>query len=488
MLLVVDGLRPDAITAEDAPTLARLRAEGVEFLDSHSVFPTVTRVNAATLMTGAQPATHGIVGNEMYVPAVEPSRAFSTQDHRRLVRLDEITGGRLTLVPTLAERLHAHGRRLAAVSSGSTGSAWLLNPRAASGVGAVVNGYFEPGKVVAHPPGLSEAILTRFGPAPAKSGERYDAVVTWTQRVLREHVLPALEPDVVVAWLTEPDHTQHALGVGTSSARGAIRHADREIATLLDALVPLGLADSTDVIVASDHGFTVNTAGIDVAGELIAAGLKAARDSNDVVLASSGQAVGLHVRERERVGAIVRFVQSRAWGGVLFTAGRAPGDAQGAIEGTFSLELIHAANAERGPDVLLTFPWTSAANAFGVRGTDLANVAAGAAPYASDHGSMSPWNVRNTLLAWGPRFKQGVRVGGPAGNVDVTPTILALLGLPGDGLDGRVLAEAVAGGPDPEQVAVETITHTTAAGGYRAAIQASTVAGHRYLDKSWRIA
>ena len=46
VVVVVDGLRPDAITPEDAPTLARLRAEGVDFTNSHSVFPTVTRVNA----------------------------------------------------------------------------------------------------------------------------------------------------------------------------------------------------------------------------------------------------------------------------------------------------------------------------------------------------------------------------------------------------------------------------------------------------------
>ena len=483
VVVVVDGLRPDAITAEDAPTLARLRAEGVDFTNSHSVFPTVTRVNAATLVTGAQPATHGIVGNEMYVPAVEPARAFSTQDHRRLVRLDEVTNGRLTLVPTLAERLHARGLKLAAVSSGSTGSAWLLNPRAASGVGALVNGFFEPGKTVAYPRELNEAILERFGPAPAKGGERYDAVVSWTQRVLREHVLPALDPDVVFAWLTEPDHTQHAIGVGTEPARAAIRHADGEVAALLR------LEGATNLIIASDHGFTVNTAGVDVAGELIAAGLKASRDSDDVVLASSGQAVGLHVRGRdsERVARIVRLAQSREWGGVMFTAGRAPGDVHGAVEGTFSLALIHAANAERGPDVLVTFPWTSSVNAFGVRGTDLANVAAGKTPYASDHGSMSPWNVRNTLLAWGPQFKAGVRVGVPAGNVDVTPTILALLGLDVGGLDGRVLAEALADGPDPERVVVETLTHTTAAGSYRAAIQVSATGGRRYVDKSWRI-
>jgi arylsulfatase A-like enzyme len=489
VVLVVDGLRPDAITPEDAPTLARLREEGVDFTHSHSVFPTVTRVNAATLVTGAQPGTHGIVGNEMYVPAVEPARAFSTQDHRRLVRLDEVTGGRLTLVPTLAERLHAHGLTLAAVSSGSTGSAWLLNPRAASGVGALVNGFFDAGRTVAYPDELNAAILERFGPAPAKAGERYDAVVSWTQRVLRDHVLPALDPAVVFAWLTEPDHTQHAIGVGTPPARAAIRHADREVAALLETLVTLRLANATNVIVASDHGFTMNRAGVDVVGELVAAGLKASRESDDVVLASSGQAVALHVRghDPERIARIARFVQSREWGGVLFTAGGAPGDVHGVVEGTFSLTLIHAANAERGPDVLLTFPWTSAANAFGVRGTDLANVAAGRTPYASDHGSMSPWNVRNTLLAWGPHFKAGARIATPAGNVDVTPTILALLGLPADGLDGRVLDEALADGPDPERVPVETLTHTVAAGDYRAALQVSAVAGRRYVDKSWRI-
>jgi arylsulfatase A-like enzyme len=72
--------------------------------------------------------------------------------------------------------------------------------------------------------------------------------------------------------------------------------------------------------------------------------------------------------------------------------------------------------------------------------------------------------------------------------VDVTPTILALLGVAeADGLDGRMLAEALAGGPDPEQVAIETRVHTVTAGGYRAALQLSDVDGRRYVDKSWRI-
>ncbi|MFX8852472.1 alkaline phosphatase family protein, partial [Acinetobacter baumannii] len=77
LVVVLDGLRPDSITAEDTPTLYRLRTEGVWFENSHAVFPTVTRVNAASLGTGTYPARHGIMGNSIYVPAVDPLKAFS---------------------------------------------------------------------------------------------------------------------------------------------------------------------------------------------------------------------------------------------------------------------------------------------------------------------------------------------------------------------------------------------------------------------------
>jgi arylsulfatase A-like enzyme len=498
IVFVVDGLRPDAITAEDTPTLFRLRTEGVDFANSHAVFPTVTRVNAAALSTGAQPGTNGILGNQMFVPAVDPRRAFDTGDYKNLLRLDQATRGRLLLAPTLAERLHARGLRLAGVSSGSTGSAFLLNPRAPAGIGVLVNGYLDPGKTVAYPLELSETILAKFGPAPVKEAGayRFDASVVWTQRVLREYVLPELAPAVVIDWLTEPDHSQHHLGVGSPSAREALGNDDREIARVLATLDDLGLTASTDVLVVSDHGFSTNTAGVDVARALIGAGLKASADSGDVVLASSGQAVALHVENRDasRIERIARLVQSEVWGGVVFAAGRVPGDPRGAVEGTFSLELIHAANAERGPDLLFTFPWSSRANAFGVPGTDLANVSGGAKLYASDHGSMSPWNVRNTFLGWGVDWKKRATVRAPAGNVDVTPTILALLGIEADGssaedgrLDGRVLTEALEGEADPEQVAVDTRVHTVEAGAYRAAIQVSEVDGRRYVDKSWPI-
>src|SRR4029453_8009646 len=145
IVFVVDGLRPDAISAEDTPTLHRLRAGSVDFANSHAVFPTVTRVNAATLATGAQPGTHGIIGNRIYGPTADPKHALDTGNHLHLLKVDAVTGGGLVRTRTLAERLARHGLRFAGVSSGSTGSAFLLNPKAPSGVGALGDGDCAPG-------------------------------------------------------------------------------------------------------------------------------------------------------------------------------------------------------------------------------------------------------------------------------------------------------------------------------------------------------
>jgi hypothetical protein len=186
---------------------------------------------------------------------------------------------------------------------------------------------------------------------------------------------------------------------------------------------------------------------------------------------------------------------------VLFTAGRPNSkDAteqvpvEGIEPGTFSLELVHLAHAERGPDIVVTFPWSSAANPFGVPGTDTTYVTGTTGPLRGsqgNHGAMSPWTVRNTFIAWGPDFKRATTVRTPVSNMDVTPTLVALLGLGGElpRFDGRAVLEALADGPNPEQVPVRTTTHFTATsdGAYRAAIQVSEVAGERYLDKSWRM-
>ena len=481
LVLVLDGLRPDRINAQDTPNLDRLRSEGVTFANSHAVFPTVTRVNAAAIGSGTYPGHNGMMGNTVFIPAVDPTRAFNNDDARPLLKL----GDDMLTVPALAERMQKSGEKLVVVSSGSTGSAILLAPRSSRGMGTVINGYFDG---AAQPPGAGEEVLKRFGPPPAKGGSRdsFGDSVAWAVKVLTDHVLPDLKPRVVISWFTEPDHTQHAFGVGSPQALDAIRRDDAQVGRILERLSTLGLAERTNIIVVSDHGFSQIAHEVNAAQALKDAGL--AGIDGDVVIASSGQAVALHVKghDRERIAKIARFLEKQPWCGVIFTAASRAGSHEGSVAGTFALEEAHLGGHARSPDIVFTFPWSSARNAYGVAGIDdqLKN-----GPAAANHGGIGPWTVRNTMLAWGPDFKRGAVVRTPAANVDVAPTIAYLLGMRDAvaAMDGRPLLEALANGPDEEQVPMETRTLQVANGEYRAALQVSEVAGKRYVDKAWRI-
>ena len=128
-VMVWDGMRPDLISQELTPNLFRLTQEGVHFQDSHAVFPTVTRINSTSLATGAQPANHGILGNSLYVPAVDPKASINMGDHRALEAVSKLRGGRAVARESLADLVGAKGGKTVVVSTGSPGSAWLCHPR-----------------------------------------------------------------------------------------------------------------------------------------------------------------------------------------------------------------------------------------------------------------------------------------------------------------------------------------------------------------------
>ena len=73
VLISVDGLRPDYVTAADAhnagiPNLRRLLREGAHAEGVQGVVPTVTYPSHTTLVTGAWPAKHGILNNLVFDP------------------------------------------------------------------------------------------------------------------------------------------------------------------------------------------------------------------------------------------------------------------------------------------------------------------------------------------------------------------------------------------------------------------------------------
>src|SRR5450631_3282002 len=66
ILFVPDGLRALMVTPERAPTMAAIRDKGVNFKNSHSLFPTFTTANASAMATGHYLGDTGDFSNTIY--------------------------------------------------------------------------------------------------------------------------------------------------------------------------------------------------------------------------------------------------------------------------------------------------------------------------------------------------------------------------------------------------------------------------------------
>ena len=101
------------------------------------------------------------------------------------------------------------------------------------------------------------------------------------------------------------------------------------------------------------------------------------------------------------------------------------------------------------------------------------------------HGSFGRADVTNTMIAFGPGFKRGFVDRSPASNADLPVTLAHILGLalPSRGkLRGRILAEAIAGGPPAVSATCGEAVSTPSKDGLRTALHFQTAAGVRYLD------
>jgi hypothetical protein len=154
----------------------------------------------------------------------------------------------------------------------------------------------------------------------------------------------------------------------------------------------------------------------------------------------------------------------------------------GPIPGTLPLGAIRAANAARNPDILLSYDYDADAVVNGVRGIEYAGMLQGNT-YRGMHGSFSPRDVHNVLIAAGPDFRRGFKDTLPTGNVDLAPTVARLLGLALPGTDGRPLLEAMEG-PAPGDYRVESEVVQPDAPATGLIIQLATDPGGRDVDPS----
>ena len=474
LLIVVDGLRPDYVTAGVMPNLTALGKRGVVFNRHHSVYPTVTRVNASSISTGAYPETHGLMGNTVFFPKVDPAKFLDTADRASLVKIGEAEG-RLLTAPTLGESLQAAGRKMLVVSSGSSGSAFLNNHTVSGG--AILHHQYvlpeslgEEMKILGKPPAPSAV------EGPAEGGlDRYavDAFL--------KVGIPRVDPSVTVMWLGELDSAAHSKGIGAPETVEVLKRVDGEIQRIQDGLKAAGLFDSYDIWVTSDHGFSTHTGGVDLTALLKP--FAGSLPDGSARIVTSGGAIYVRDGDEAAIGTIAAALQKTPGVGAIFTRAAQPGSFDGRVPGTLSFDAVRWQH-DRSAQILFSPDWTDAANAHGMPGTVAAGGTAG-------HGSSSPWDIHNTLIAAGPDLKQGVTIDAPSANVDFAPTFLKLLGLAVPAtVQGRPLEEGMAGGAALEANAVRTIEHTasTADGAYAVTGTFSIVnAGgrsYRYFDRT----
>jgi arylsulfatase A-like enzyme len=297
VIFVADGLRAASLNAVDTPTMMALRAQGVWFANSHSLFPTYTTPNAAAIATGHYVGDTGDFGNALYTgyrlfnagnfdhPPASPIPFI--EDDPILGDLDDHFEGNFLGEDSFVAVARAHGYSTAAV--GKLGPVALQDVTALQPRG---NRFEVPQTLIIDDAtgrdglpltaelaaALKEAGLPAVTPLrlqPAGDSRTPGVrMANWSQQMYfieatTRAVLPLLkkrgQPFALVYWSRDPDGTQHnqgdslnrlAPGINGPTSRAAVRHADEDLRQILDVIrSDPALAASTDVLVTSDHGF-----------------------------------------------------------------------------------------------------------------------------------------------------------------------------------------------------------------------------------------
>jgi arylsulfatase A-like enzyme len=439
VVVVWDGMRPDFVTPQYCPNLYSLATNGVFFRNNHCAYVSSTEVNGTALATGVHPGRSRVIAYTEYRPVISVTGTFATEGLDAIRRGDLLTGGNYLGTETLAEILQDNG--IATVIAG-TKPVTLLHDRSNHKHSQAERDsvlLFE-GKTIPRSvgDGLPKVNDDKVWPSNAIPNAAQDV---WTTRSLIRSLWKKGIPKYSLLWLSDPDKSQHDVGVGAPNALAGIESSDKNLGEVIKALKERGVYEKTDIIVVSDHGFSTIAKGPDVLGILKKAKFSAFKkndnpEAGDVMVVGLGGTVMFYVVERQEpvIHRLVEFLQQSDFAGVVFSRLQ--------IEGTFPLDAVRYGGTNSGPDVMISMRWTADLNDHGFPGMF----------YSMDgtkgkgsHASLSRFDMNNTLIAMGPDFKKGLLSEVPSGNIDVAPTVLWILGVKSPNpMDGRVLHEALA--------------------------------------------
>lgn len=425
ILIVLDGLRPDMVSPASMPALAALMARGTRFENARSVFPSETRVATPSLVTGCRPAAHGMVGNTLFDRALAPDRLLRTKDAGDYRILSAGAESPLQR-PGIGEYLAAAGRSFAVVSAGTPGQTLVASP-AARRLGQFRWNAADTGTEEAR------AVEAKLGPTPPASIPNL-ARTRHAARVLTEHVLPELRPDVALFWCPEPDISFHYLGLADAGTKLALQEADAcvtRIAAWRDAQPD---AKEIGLVVLSDHGHVTGHRKIPLAELMARDGLPAGAGGTAITVAPAG-APGIWLNDPGLAPQVADWLGRQDWAGPILAndPGLLPGR-------TTALSLLEA-NHRRAADLVLLFAGEEGPDHYGLPGRapfDAPDVPEG----GGMHGGLHRRELATLLAFEGGPFTPGLTMRGMADLTDVAPTLLHLLGVEAKGMDGRVLHQA----------------------------------------------
>ena len=476
LVFVFDGLQPAQVNPRLMPNLSAFAAGGVTFANHHSVFPTVTRVNGSSMVTGMNPGEHGLTGNRLVIRDFDPDKHMGALEPE-LSRVAK-AGLPVLLAPTLGQVLARHGKEYVAIGVGTSGNAYLHNPTAEDSGGATIHPTF------ALPRDLHESLIDRFGPWPDEA-QPNTSRLAHAMRIMTEYVLPERMPGAALIWSSEPDKSHHSAGVGSSLGDTAIKEADGQFGDLMQCLRETGRAEDTDVFVVSDHGYSTISEIVPVEALVKEAGFPSGGGPGGVIVAQNGGAVLFYTMPGDMGTAqcLAAWLMAQPWCGTVTASEVVSG-----IPGTLPASLV-GIEGPRAPELTMSFRWESTANEAGYHGMAYST---DGKPGTGQHGSMSRHEMHNILFASGPSFRSGLKLETPSGNLDLTPTILKVLSISGhEGMHGRVLEEALVGGPDAADVEWSTELHSAEHNlgeqVYRQQIKISTVGTTSYVDEGNRV-
>lgn len=478
VIVVWDGMRPDLVTPENAPTLCQLGQAGVIFRNHHAVYLSATHVNGTAIETGMYPQHSGLIANYDYEPRIDKKKFVSTEQASVIQKGDELSHGKYLKVPTLAELVRRSGGRTAVAAAKTVGFLLDRQPDPHAGAHGVTLSAGDSLPAAALAP--MEAGVGLFPGFPMYTHAQRDE---WTTMALTQSLWKDGVPAFSILWLGEPDLTQHETAPGAPPALAAIKSSDQNLAAVLATLDQKGVRDTTDILVVSDHGFSTIEHAIDVRKYLLDAGLRATVDfkgeakRGDILMVGNGGSVLFYVvgHDAAITQRLIETLQQSNFAGVVFTNTKAPG--------TFPFAKAQI-DAAQGPDVIMAFRWTGEKNVFGVPGLIESdwNRQSG----KGTHATLSRFDMHNILIAAGPDFRGGATDDWPTGNVDLAPTVLSILKIKSpQPMDGRVLSEAMSNAPDPAKPVTETseATRDFSSGTWRQSLQQSRVGTTIYLDE-----